>query len=88
MCEKVDKKAQTGHRGCMRITMNCVVSPPAEGVTVFEIAGIDQATALLQPLDDVFVSILKQKKKILKAKCHSSLWLKVPSWLNVVRRAA
>lgn len=34
------------------------VSPPAEGVTMFETAGIDEATVLLQPLDDILVSIL------------------------------
>ena len=34
------------------------VSPPAEGVTMFKTAGIDEAALLLQPLDDVLVSIL------------------------------
>lgn len=33
---------------------------------MFETAGIDKATLLLQPLDDVFVGILREKKTILK----------------------
>lgn len=33
-------------------------SPPAEGVTMFKSAGIDEATILLQPLDDILVGIL------------------------------
>lgn len=41
------------------IRLNSVdISPPAEWVTMFETAGIDEATVLLQPLDDILVSIL------------------------------
>lgn len=34
-------------------------SPPAERVAVLERAGVHQTPILLQPLDDVFVCILK-----------------------------
>lgn len=33
-------------------------SPPAEGITMLERAGINKATFLLQPLDNILVSIL------------------------------
>lgn len=42
----------------MRLMNSVHFSPPAEGVAMFETAGIDEATILLQPLDDILVSVL------------------------------
>lgn len=39
------------------------VSPPAERITMLERAGINKATFLLQPLDDILVSILQRQSK-------------------------
>lgn len=38
-------------------------SPPAERVAVFKRACVDQPSALFQPLNDVFVCILKEAKR-------------------------
>lgn len=38
--------------------------PPAERVAMFESAGIDQAPFFLQQLNDVLVSILRNKNEI------------------------
>ncbi len=48
----------------MTYSLNSVyVSPPAEGVTMFVTAGIDEASIFLQQLDDVLVSILQKNNK-------------------------
>lgn len=38
------------------------VSPPAEGVVVFESADIDQASLFLQQLNNVLVGVLNNRK--------------------------
>lgn len=38
-------------------------SPPAERIIMIESAGMNEATFLLQPLDDILVSILSRESK-------------------------